>query len=190
MILEKFKYSVVFAPPQDGIDYVDRLKSELYSKINWYNSRNSKAHVTVIEFTADEDELEEVKYALKRIASHENPVHLRFDGVDSYPNGAFFLKPDEQTRAPLTQLMARIQKKLSLKNSYKSKDPHISIGRKLSEENVQIALQMFADAKLEFTCENLVLRKFNPGKKQYDKHSDDFRFLGLPPEPDAQQSLF
>lgn len=90
MILEKFKYSVVFAPPQDGIDYVDRLKSELYSKINWYNSRNSKAHVTVIEFTADEDELEEVKSALKRIASHENPVHLRFDGVDSYPNGAVF----------------------------------------------------------------------------------------------------
>ena len=102
MILEKFKYSIVIAPPQDGIDYVGQLKNELNTKIGWYNSRNSKAHLTIIEFTADEDELEEVKYALKRIASHENPVHLRFDGVDSYPNGAVFLKPDEETRAPLT----------------------------------------------------------------------------------------
>lgn len=183
-------YSIVIAPSKDGIDYVDKLKNELYSKIGWYNSRNSKAHVTILEFTADEYELEEVIAVIKKIASYENPMLLRFDGVDRYTNGAVFLKPDEATKDPITELMARIQKKLNIKNSYKSKDPHISIGRKLSEENVQIALKMFADAKLEFICENLVLRKFNPERRQYDKFSDDFKFLGLPPEPNAQQSLF
>lgn len=190
MISEKFKYSIVIAPPQDGICYVDKLKNELNTKIGWYNSRNSKAHLTIIEFTADDYELEEVISALKKITSYENPLYLRFDGVDSYPNGAVFLKPDEAIKVPLTELMARIQKKLNIKNSYKSKDPHISIGRKLSEENVEIALEMFADANLEFTCENLVLRKFNPERKQYDKFSDDFKFLGVTPEQAAQQSLF
>ena len=190
MILEKCKYSIVIAPSKDGIEYVDQLKNELYAKVGWYNSRNSKAHITILEFTADEDELKEVIAVIKKIASYENPLLLRFDGVDRYSNGAVFLKPDEATKDPLIELMARIQKKLNIKNLYKSKDPHISIGRKLSEENVQMALKMFADAKLEFICENLVLRKFNPERKQYDKFSDDFKFLGLPPEPNAQQSLF
>lgn len=183
-------YSVVIAPPLEEIEYVAQLKNELYSKIGWYNSKNSKAHITILEFTADDDELEEIIIEIKETASYENPIQLSFEGVSNYANGAVFLKPDETTKLPLTQLMARIQKKLNIKNSYKSKDPHISIGRKLSEENVEIALNMFANAKLEFNCDRLVLRKFNPDKKQYDIFSEDFKFIGILPKPDAQQSLF
>jgi 2'-5' RNA ligase len=184
------KYSIVIAPPQAGIDYGAQLKDELNSKIGWYNSRNSKAHVTIIEFTADEDELVKIIAHLKEVASYEQPIDLSFDGVSSYPNGAVFLKPDEATKLLLTDLMINIQKKLNIKNSYKSKDPHISIGRKLSDENVEIALQLFANAKLDFYCTHLILRKFNPDRKQYDYFSEDFRFLGVEPKPEAQQSLF
>lgn len=189
-LLEPPKYSLIIAPSQTGIGYVDKLKNELNSKIGWYHSRNSKAHITIVEFTADDDELEKIVKLIKEIANYEMPIHLSFDGVSNYPNGAVFLKPDEATKKPLTDLMIRIQKSLNIKNSHKSKDPHISIGRKLSEDNVEIALKMFADAKLDFECANLILRKFSPSKKQYEYFSEDFIFLGLPPKPDAQQNLF
>lgn len=190
MISNPSKYSIVIAPPPTGIDYVDRLKDELNGAIGWYNSRNSKAHVTITEFTADEDELTQMMAHLKEIASYENPVHLNFKGVGNYVNGAVFLKPDEATKIEVGSLMKRIQKKLDIKNAYHSKEPHISIGRKLNEENVQIALKMFTAAKLDFNCSHLILRKFNPTKKQFDFFSDDFKFVGAEPKPAAQQSLF
>jgi len=183
-------YSVVIAPPQDGIEYVTKLKDELYAEIGWYNSRNSKAHITICEFTADDDELDKIIENLLEISSYEKPIDLSFNGVDNYPNGAVFLKPNQNTKTPLSELMIRIHKKLNLKNSYKSKDPHISIGRKLNEQNVEVALKMFAEVKLDFECKNLLLRKFNPKKKQYEKFSEEFPFLGTPPKPNSQQSLF
>lgn len=191
MILSaKPQYSIVILPPKEEINYVAELKNQLNAKIGWYNSRNAKAHVTICEFTADLDELERIIKDLKEIASYEMPSHLIFDGVDSYANGAVYLKPDLQTKVPLTALMVRVQKNLGITNQYKSKAPHMSIGRKLSEENVAIALAMFTDAKLDFNCSNLVLRKFNPNKKQYEVFCEDFEFLGLTPEENAQQSLF
>lgn len=190
IISDSSKYSLVIAPTQKEIEYVNKLKDELNSKIGWYNSRNSKAHITIVEFTADEDELAEIIKHLKEIASYEKPIHLSFEGVGNYPNGAVFLKPDDITKPSLTDLMVGIQKGLNIKNSYKSKDPHISIGRKLNEENVGIALKMFANVKLAFNCTHLILRKYNANKKQYDYFSEDFIFLGLPPKPNPQQSLF
>ena len=183
-------YSLVIVPSLEGIEYVTKLKDELFNVIKWYNSRNSKAHLTIVEFTAKEDDLNEIIENIKEIASHEKPLHLKFNGVGNYSNGAVFLKPHGETKITLTALMIRIQKELAIKKSYNSKDPHISIGRKLSSENVEKALKIFKDVNLDFDCENLVLRKFNFEKKQYDIFSADFKFLGKPPKQEAQQSLF
>ncbi|TKC10295.1 2'-5' RNA ligase family protein [Pedobacter polaris] len=190
MTLLEDKYSIAIMPLQNGIEFVAKLKNDLYSEIGWYNSRNSDAHITISEFVTHEDEVNRIINHLKEVVSYENPIHLNFDGVNSYANGAVFLAPDEQTKITLTSLMKRIQKNLDIKNSYNSKDPHMSIGRKLSEQNVKIALQMFADVKLDFDCANLVLRKFNPNKRQYEIFSEDFKFLGVEPKPNPQQSLF
>lgn len=184
------KYSIAIMPQEEGVVYVDEHKNALYAKIGWYNSKNSKAHITISEFVIDEDGIVGVINHLKEIAGYESPIHLNFEGVSSYPNGAVFLAPDKPTKETLTDLMKRIQKNLIIKKSYHSKDPHISIGRKLTEENVTIALEMFKEAKLEFDCTSIVLRKFNPVKKQYDVLPNEFKFIGLPPKPLAQQSLF
>ncbi len=183
-------YSIVIMPDDDGIKKVKEWKDDLKTKIDWYNSSNSKAHITISEFLADEDEIIDIINHLKEIASYESPIHLNFEGVSSYPNGAVFLAPDKPTKETLTDLMKRIQKNLNIKKSYHSKDPHISIGRKLSDEKVAIALRMFEEARLEFACPSIVLRKFNPVKKQYDILPDEFPFLDLPEKPQAQQSLF
>jgi 2'-5' RNA ligase len=186
-------YSIVIMPDDNGIKKVKDWKDDLKAKINsWYNSYNSKAHITISEFLADEDEIVGIIDHLKEIAGYENSIHINFEGVKSYPNGAVFLAPDEPTKNTLSDFMKRIQKNLNLKKSYHSKDPHMSIGRKLNEKNVAIALEMFKEARLEFDCTSIALRKFNPneGVKQYEIQSENFPFLGLHPKPPAQQSLF
>ena len=40
------------------------MKELLASKIGWYNSKNSLAHITINEFERDEKELENVKVKL------------------------------------------------------------------------------------------------------------------------------
>ncbi|RZL39646.1 MAG: 2'-5' RNA ligase family protein [Pedobacter sp.] len=184
------KYSIAIITDDAGTDYVNVLKDQLFKKIGWYHSRNSKAHITISEFATNEDELQRIVKHLKEIAGHENPIHLNFDGVDSYPNGAVFLAPDDTSKSPFIDMMKRIQSNLKITKSYNSKDPHLTIARKLNDENVEIALKMFGNVKLDFNCANVVLRKFNPEIKQYEIFSTDFPFLGLPPKPVAQTSLF
>lgn len=185
-------YSIVIMPDDDGIKKVKEWKDDLKTKIKWYNSSNSKAHITISEFLADEDEIVDIINHLKELASYEKPTHLNFEGTSSYSNGAVFLAPDKPTKGTLTGLMTRIQKNLKIKKSYHSKDPHMSIGKKLTGENVAVALEMFKEVKLDFDCASIVLRKFNPKErvKQYEIQSENFPFLGLPPKPPAQQSLF
>ncbi|NQX30924.1 2'-5' RNA ligase family protein [Pedobacter boryungensis] len=186
------RYSIAIMPPKSGIDYVNELKNSLCTAINWFNSKNSKAHVTISEFVADDDEIEKIINQLKDLSSYEKPFHVNFEGVSSYKNGAVFITPDGNSKIALKQLMLNIQKGLKIKNVNHSKDPHMSIGRKLSEDNVATALKMFADVKLNFDCVGLVLRKFNPDIKvrQYEVLNHDFKFLGNEPKPNLQQSLF
>ncbi|WP_182921402.1 2'-5' RNA ligase family protein [Pedobacter planticolens] len=189
-LFEKSKYSIAIMPNEKEINFVDELKNELHSKIGWYHSKNSKAHITITQFDATDDDIIFIVNRLKEIANYENPIHLNFDGVKNYSNGAIFLAPDEPTKNSLTALMKRIQQQLPVNNPYHSKDPHMSIARGLNENNVKSALKMFSDAKLYFDCNHIVLRKFNSVKRQYDIYSEDFKFLGIPPKPIAQQSLF
>ena len=47
-------------------------------------------------------------------------------------------------------------------------NPHVSIGRGLSEKNLQIAKEMIRNINLKFLCDNLAIRKYNPDKQQYE----------------------
>ena len=44
------KYSVVFNPSETVIETVKELKEQLSTKIGWFPSKNSLAHITICEF--------------------------------------------------------------------------------------------------------------------------------------------
>ncbi|WP_431242086.1 hypothetical protein ACQ9BO_19415 [Flavobacterium sp. P21] len=54
-------YSVVIHPSDNGIDSVKVMKDYLKSKIGWFNSCNSVAHITICEFKIDESQLDSIK---------------------------------------------------------------------------------------------------------------------------------
>ena len=66
------------------------------------------------------------------------------------------------------EIMKEIQKQIQFPVSHKSSEPHISIGRQLTEAQLKIAYSLFNSVNLNFICDVITIRIFNPDRKQYD----------------------
>lgn len=181
------KYSIVFMPDNATIEEVKKMKLQLAEKIGWYNSKNALAHITICEFHSSDIEI--IKKQIYRIASTCSPFEVELDGYDSYPNGAFFIKPSEHSKVALKNIMKKITTSLILKQIYKSNEPHLSIARKLDHEKLSIAYNLFLKTTLHFQCDKVYLRKFNSNLKQFEI-IDSFHFEGIVNTLNIQGSLF
>lgn len=184
------KYSVAIYPSQDVIDAVKKLKDYLETKIGWYNSKNSTAHITICEFTIDHSQVEIYKQKLLRICDTFTPFPVYLDHFASYENsGAFFIAPNEDSKNNLIPILKKTQEVLKPLKLKKSEDPHLSVGRKLTPENLKVASQLFTTITIDFLCCEMVLRELDPIKKQFFV-IDTFSF-GSNPQPElVQGSLF
>lgn len=183
------KYSVAIHPSEDIINHIKTMKEELASKIGWFNSKNSVAHITICEFTIDETQLEKFKQKLLKIADTFTPFTVYLDHFGSYDSGAFFIAPNEESKLNLKPVMKKTQDALQLSNLKKSSDPHISIARKLTSENIKIANDLFTTINANFLCDAIILRELDLVKKQFFV-LDTFAF-GSNPQPElVQGSLF
>ena len=184
-------YSVVFYSKK-VVGPVKELKDLLKSKVhkNWYSSCNSEAHITICEFTIDESQLDSVKPKLSKISDTFTPFQVSLDHFASFPNaGAFFIGVTEDSKNHFVPIMKKIHETLKFLKLKKSEEPHMSIGRRLTPENLKIASELFTTIDLQFECNEIVLREFDPIKKQFFV-MDAFPF-GSNPEPEfVQGSLF
>lgn len=214
------RYSIAIYPSQDIINLVKTMKGYLKTKIHWYNSCNSTAHITICEFELDDSELEKLKKKLSAICDTFTPFQVYLDDFGAYENaGAFFIDLNENKKTkkpqknsgskavkPKTQkneqpgenlivkdklkfVMKKTQESLKIPNMKKSNDPHMSIGRKLTPENIKIASELFTTIECDFLCKEMALRVLDPIKKQFVV-IDTFPF-GSNPQPELiQGSLF
>jgi 2'-5' RNA ligase len=184
------KFSVAIYPSQEVIDSVKTMKDYLKSKIDWYNSCNSTAHITICEFTIDESQINQYKQKLFKTADTFTPFLVQLNHFGSYENaGAFFIAPNEESKKNLKPIMKKIQETLKPLKLKKSDDPHMSIGRKLIPENLKIASQLFTTIEIDFLCREIVLRELDPVKKQFFV-IDTFSFNGNTQPELVQGSLF
>jgi len=183
------RYSVAIYPSLQVIDFIKELKGALKNKIDWYSSCNSVAHVTICEFEMEELELGKIKQKIFKICDTFTPFQVYFDHFDFYENsGAFFIAPTEESKNALLPVMKKVQENLKSLKLKKSDDPHISIGRKLTPENIKTATELFTTIKINFFCSEIVLRELEP-HKQFSV-IDTFKF-GSNPQPELiQGSLF
>ncbi|RXR16320.1 2'-5' RNA ligase family protein [Flavobacterium amnicola] len=161
-------FSIVLQPAPEVIDKVKTMKNELAYNIGWYNSRNSLAHITVNEFEANPSDLKRIVTNIDSICNTIKPTEAFFDSLDTFPNGAFFLSPDLKTRDNLKSIMTKINTSFRLKTKIKSNEPHISIGRRLNDNQIKKAKELFGSPNVSFRCDTVALRKFNTEKKQFD----------------------
>lgn len=184
------KYSVVIYPSQAVIAAIKTMKELLKTKIDWYSSCNSVAHITICEFSLSESEIDKVKQKLFKICDTFTPFQVSLDHFGAYENsGAFFIAPNENSKKELKPIMKKTQETLRSLKLKKSDDPHLSIGRKLTPENLKIASQLFTTIDLDFLCCEIVLRELDPIKKQFFV-IDTYSFNGNEVAEFVQGSLF
>ncbi|UWY27540.1 2'-5' RNA ligase family protein [Flavobacterium sp. TR2] len=182
-------YSVVFYS-KSLVEPVKKMKDFLKSKINWYNSCNSEAHITICEFEIDESQLDSIKQKLSQIADPFTPFQVTLNHFDSFPNaGAFFIGVTEESKNSMVPIMKKVHETFKFLKLKKSDNPHLSIGRRLTPENLKIASELFTAINLQFECNEIVLREFDPKVKQFFV-IEAFPFGSNPAPEFAQGSLF
>ncbi|WP_029276425.1 hypothetical protein [Pedobacter borealis] len=182
-------YSIVVYPHREAINDVKVLKDMLWSKVGWYNSRDSEAHVTIALFEANKCEFDFYISYIKDFCYAEKPNFVMFDHlIASEKNGAVVVLPNKSSKPYLNNLFKRFRPGLRYKKVMNGTDAHISIGRKLHPEDIEIAQDLFEEVSLNFLCEKIAIRKFNDEIGQYEVIYE-FYFLGNPPKQ-GQLSLF
>ena len=162
------KYSVVFHPSETVIEAVKDLKEQLSTKIGWFPSKNSLAHITICEFDYEDETYENIKSRIANYCLYQNPFKVTFNDFENYTNVAFFIAPNTESKNKMSDIMKEILKQIQFPVSHKSTEPHISIGRQLTESQLKIAYSLFDSVDLNFICEGITIRIFNPDRKQYD----------------------
>nr|WP_315154649.1 2'-5' RNA ligase family protein [uncultured Flavobacterium sp.] len=182
-------YSLVIHPPEDILLLVKSMKEQLAAEVGWYNSKNSVGHITICEFKATETAIESIKKQIIKLCDSLVPVSVLLNEFGSFPNGAFFIAPDNNSTKDLKHIMKLFNKSIQIQDMKKSDNPHLSIARRLSPENLIKANQLFTEIDLHFTCNSVVLRQFDEDIKQFFV-IDTFPFNNNPQPQLIQGTLF
>lgn len=171
-------YSFVFQPDEAGIVMVDGLKRRLRASLaelfpdenkGWYPSCNAKAHVTICAFKAEESKLAMAIEALQETLVYERSQYVYFDHFSSFSGGAFFIAPTVHARSYLKDRARKVVQTLTEFDLIDiSDEPHISIGRQLEPELLEIAKQQFRSVDLSFMCKGVHVREFKSDLGQYE----------------------
>src|SRR6478609_51191 len=182
-------YSLVIHPHEEILALVKSMKDQLATKVGWYNSKNSVGHITICEFKATETAIETIKKQISKLCDLLVPVEVHLNEFGSFPNGAFFIAPDNDSKKNLKHIMKRFHKSLLIPNMLKSDNPHLSIARRLKPENLAKANRLFITINLDFVCDSVVLRQFDDNVKQFFV-TDTFEFKDNSQPESIQGTLF
>lgn len=183
------KYSIAFSTSETIIVLVKAMKEKLFEKVRWFNSKNSVAHITICEFIATDAAIEIIKNKLKLLCDTFEPFEVYLNGFDSYSNGAFVITTNEESKIKLKVIMKKVTQSLRSLKMEKSNNPHISVGRKLKPENLEIAKHLFTTINTSFLCDTIVLREHNPIINQFFI-TNTFTFNNNPQPELIQGKLF
>lgn len=171
-------YSIVIHPQDSIIELFKTFKSKLFDTIGTYGSRNSIAHITILEFEATEQKAKFVIEKLIKITQKEICFDTLFDTVIySDFSKAVFVLPDKKGNEHFKKLLKNVRQKI--KGNKNKSNAHLTIGRKLSLEQIENSIGLFPDVKFDFHCNQVALRKFNDNKGQFEI-VEIFPFLSKP----------
>ncbi|MCX8524225.1 2'-5' RNA ligase family protein [Chryseobacterium formosus] len=160
-------YSIVIHPQDSIIELFKTYKGILFNKIGSFGSRNSIAHITILEFAATDEELKFVIEKLIKITQKETCFDALFDTVMcSSSSKAIFVLPDKAGNEHFKKLLKNIRQKIRGKKN--TSNAHLTIGRRLSPKQLENSNELITNVNFHFHCNQIALRKFNDTTEQYD----------------------
>ena len=173
-------FSTAICPPQSVVAQVREMKNLLASRAGWFGSKSADAHVTVNLFEADAVTLTKWEAFIEEFCSEQTAFDVMFVSTGRFANGAYFLAPDSKSKDDMNRLLSCFNNTSPFAELTKSTLAHMSIGRKLTQEQTRIADELWSTAtfNISFRVDALFLRKFDPIRKQYSIYKR-FGFAGI-----------
>ncbi|MEO6287638.1 MAG: 2'-5' RNA ligase family protein [Dyadobacter sp.] len=174
------QYSLAIMPSQEIAQQVVDMKQLLKASIGKsYGSANAEAHVSLDGFEAEEENYPAILAEYQRIVAGLAPFEIVFSDFGDFDHAnfsAFYIKPTDQscdairerTGAVMKTFDKKLKKQFIRKWADESKNPHMSIGRRLTREWIAMAYSIFNTYEANFTCDSFVIRKFVEKKRQYE----------------------
>ncbi|MBO9614681.1 MAG: 2'-5' RNA ligase family protein [Dyadobacter sp.] len=173
-------YSLAIMPPPIIAEDVRGFKLNLRDAIGKsYGSANADGHISLDGFDAAEADYPLILAEYTRLISPLTPFQLNFSGFSDFDRAnfsAFYIKPTEdscdaireRTQAIMKGFDKKFKKQYMQKWADESKNPHMSIGRRLTQEWIALAYSIFTEYEAGFLCESFAIRKYNEKRRQYE----------------------
>lgn len=144
-----------------------------------YGSANADGHISLDGFDAAEADYPLILAEYTRLISPLTPFQLNFSGFADFDRAnfsAFYIKPTEdscdgireRTQAIMKGFDKKFKKQYMQKWADESKNPHMSIGRRLTREWIALAYSLFTEYDAGFLCDSFAIRKYNEKRRQYE----------------------
>jgi 2'-5' RNA ligase len=171
-------YSLAIMPFGAIAESVKRFKEKLKSEIGKsYGSWRAEAHISLDSFDADDACYPLVLAEYRRLVAKETPIEIAFSGFGHFDGfyPSFHVKVTDDSKERIKTLYSRIRQGVNpqIRKSYmrkwadESKEPHMTIGRKLQPQWIEKAYALFPHFEEQYLCDQLVIRQFRTELKQY-----------------------
>ncbi|SDD83408.1 2'-5' RNA ligase superfamily protein [Dyadobacter soli] len=173
-------YSLAIMPPPQIAEEVCDFK-QLFRDATGksYGSANADGHISLDGFDAAEVDYPLILAEYKRLITPLTPFQLNFSGFADFDRAnfsAFYIKPTEdscnaireRTQAVMKGFDKKFKKQYMQKWADESKNPHMTIGRRLTREWVALAHSLFKEYEAGFVCDSFAIRKYNEKRRQYE----------------------
>lgn len=173
-------YSLAIMPSSEITKDVMAMKQLYRTAIGKsYGSANAEAHISLDGFDADENDYPYILAEYRRVVSEIGPFKIHFSGFGDFDRAnfsAFYISPtldsahtiSERAQEVVKSFDKKLKKQYTKKWADESKNPHMSIGRRLTREWVALAYALFPSYQASCDCNSFVIRKYNAKKRQYE----------------------
>lgn len=173
-------------PSQSVVDKVRQIKLD-FPIIGYFGSKNSEAHLTILEFLSNENDIPKV---VRFMGDFTNAIkdHLyKFAYYSYYPetngsNGTFYVQLDVGSEIVMTELFKSFQKNfpnMASTKIFKVAHPHMSIARQLSQKQIENANLHYNQRQFDLSTNcTLVLRRKSVEKAEQFSILYEFSFIG------------
>ena len=173
-----YNYSLAIMPPAPISDLVKELKLALKKELSVsFSSVNAEAHISLDSFDAEEDHYPLILEEYSRLIAGEKPISISFSGFSHFDGyyPSFYVRIEDNSKEEIRSFYGRVRQNLDpeIKKQYmrkwinETKEPHMTVGRKLKPDWIKIAYRLFPEFEQEFLCSQVAIRQFKPEWKQY-----------------------
>lgn len=166
------KYSLAIRPSDEIVFKVRQVKSLLRKESHAsFRSQNSEAHISIFEYEAGDKQGRIIANTFLRMVQSLRPFAINYKGFNHFQNGdhyTFYIQLNALASNIIREYASIIKKECQFSLKNRCSIPHMSIGRHLNKNQLNIAYELFEPFEQTDFCNSFVLRKFNPLRKQYD----------------------